>query len=88
MSPRTLAGRLEREGTTFTEVIDGLRRDLALGYLDGGELQHTDIAFRLGFAHVEAFYRAFKRWTGQTPLAYRKARSSRPPAPSAFPANG
>jgi AraC-like DNA-binding protein len=88
MSPRTLAGRLEREGTTFTDVVDGLRKDLALSYLDGGELQHTDIAFRLGFAHVEAFYRAFKRWTGQTPLAYRKARTSRPPAVGEFPANG
>jgi AraC-like DNA-binding protein len=88
MSPRTLAGRLEREGTTFTEVVDGLRKDLALSYLESGELQHTDIAFRLGFAHVEAFYRAFKRWTGQTPLAFRKSRSSRPPQPGQFPANG
>ena len=32
------------------------------------------IAFRLGFSHVEAFYRAFKRWTGQTPLTYRRAK--------------
>ena len=70
------------------EVVDGLRKDLALSYLESGELQHTDIAFRLGFAHVEAFYRAFKRWTGQTPLAFRKSRSSRPPQPGLFPANG
>jgi AraC-like DNA-binding protein len=74
MSARTLGRRLEREGTTFSAVLDQLRKELALGYVGGHAIAFTDIAFRLGFAHVEAFYRAFKRWTGQTPLTYRRAR--------------
>jgi AraC-like DNA-binding protein len=73
MSPRTLGKLLEREGTTFSRILDELRRDLALEYLAGSDVSHSEIAFRLGFAHVEAFYRAFKRWTGVSPLGYRKA---------------
>jgi AraC-like DNA-binding protein len=74
MSPRTLASRLESEGTTFSAVVDQMRREMALDYLDDPRLTPTEIAFRIGFSHVEAFYRAFKRWTGQTPTAYRRAR--------------
>jgi AraC-like DNA-binding protein len=73
MSARTLARRLEREGTTFSALLDGLRQELALRYVIHPELAFTEIAFRLGFSHVEAFYRAFRRWTGQTPLGYRRA---------------
>jgi AraC-like DNA-binding protein len=74
MSARTLGRRLEREGTTFSAVLDQLRKELALGYVGNHGIAFTDIAFRLGFSHVEAFHRAFKRWTGQTPLTYRRAR--------------
>jgi AraC-like DNA-binding protein len=74
MSARTLARRLEREGTTFSALLDGLRQELAQRYVSHHELAFTEIAFRLGFSHVEAFYRAFRRWTGQTPLTYRRAR--------------
>jgi AraC-like DNA-binding protein len=76
MSTRTLASRLQSEGTTFSALVDQMRRELALGYLDDRRMTPTEIAFRIGFSHVEAFYRAFKRWTGQTPAAYRKARES------------
>ncbi len=73
MSARTLARRLDREGATFSALIDGLRQELALKHVAGDELGFTDIAFRLGFSHAEAFYRAFRRWTGGTPLTYRRA---------------
>ena len=73
MSARTLGRRLEREGTTFSVLLDHLRRELALRYVGRQEMAFTEIAFRLSFSHVEAFYRAFKRWTGQTPLTYRRA---------------
>jgi AraC-like DNA-binding protein len=74
MSARTLGRRLEREGTTFSVLLDHLRQELALRYVGSHEMPFTEVAFRLGFSHVEAFYRAFKRWTGQTPLTYRRAR--------------
>lgn len=72
MSARTLARRLEREGTTYRAVVDGLRQELAVRYLTNDNLGFPDISFRLGFSHVEGFYRAFKRWTGRTPLTYRR----------------
>jgi AraC-like DNA-binding protein len=75
MSARTLGRRLEREGTSFSGILDSLRHELALRYVTRQELGFTDIAFRLGFSHVEGFYRAFRRWTGRTPLRYRQARA-------------
>jgi AraC-like DNA-binding protein len=84
MSTRTLSSRLEREGTTFTTIVDGLRRELAIAYVGHPEITHTEIAYRLGFAHVEAFYRAFKRWTQTSPGSYRRERVSSA-APPAFP---
>jgi AraC-like DNA-binding protein len=72
MSARTLGRRLEREGTTFAAVVDDLKEQLALGFVTQYELRFSDIAFRLGFSHVESFHRAFKRWTGRTPLEYRR----------------
>jgi AraC-like DNA-binding protein len=80
MSPKTLARRLEREGTTFSATVDELRSELALRYVGGHASTFTEIAFRLGFSHVEAFQRAFKRWTGETPLAYRRLLRHAPPA--------
>ncbi|HEX3596246.1 MAG TPA: AraC family transcriptional regulator ligand-binding domain-containing protein [Polyangiaceae bacterium] len=85
MSARTLAMKLEREGTTFSALVDDLRRDLALRYLNHREISHSEIAFRLGFAHVEGFYRAFKRWTGLTPLSYRRAENRIPTPYPRFP---
>jgi AraC-like DNA-binding protein len=76
MSDRTLSRRLEREGVTFGALLNQTRRDLALRYVtDHDDVAFTEIAFRLGFSHVEAFYRAFRRWTGTTPLTYRRVRS-------------
>jgi AraC-like DNA-binding protein len=73
MGARTLGRRLEGEGTTFKELLDDMRRRLALGYVAGSLLPLSEIAFLLGFSQTAAFHRAFKRWTGQTPLEYRRA---------------
>jgi AraC-like DNA-binding protein len=72
MSRRTMSRRLEQEGTSFAEELDGARRQLALVYLNDRETPLKEVAFRLGFSHAESFHRAFKRWTGETPLTYRK----------------
>jgi AraC-like DNA-binding protein len=77
MSRRTLLRKLEREGTTFKELVDNTRRQFALRYLEAGELGASEIAALLGFAQPSAFHRAFKRWTGTTPLGYRKAFSAK-----------
>ena len=77
MSPRTLERKLAREGTTFSALAEDLRRELALGYVASGRLELSDIACRLGFSHTTGFHRAFKRWTGGTPLDYRRAQRRR-----------
>jgi len=75
MSGRTLARRLKSEGTTFTEVLHDLRRRLAQQYVGSRDIALSEVAFLLGFSHTAAFHRAFKRWTKQTPLEYRRAHS-------------
>jgi AraC-like DNA-binding protein len=72
MSRRTLARKLEREGTSFKTLLDETRRRLALRYLSEHQICSTEVAFLLGFAHTGAFFRAFKRWTGSSPSAYRR----------------
>ena len=73
MSTRTLERRLEREGTTFSDLLEDLRRRLALRYVANPSIPLGEIAFLLGFSHTTGFHRAFKRWTGETPLGYRRA---------------
>jgi AraC-like DNA-binding protein len=72
MSVRTLARRLDEEGTTFRDILNSVRRKFALDYVRQNELGVSEIAERLGFSHAAAFHRAFRRWTDQTPLQYRK----------------
>jgi len=72
MSQRTLCRRLEQEGTTFRELLDDLRRQLAMEYLARRDLSVSEVAFLLGFSQAAAFHRAFKRWTGRTPLEHRR----------------
>ena len=73
MSERTLARKLSDEGLNFTEILQQLRRDLAVRYLDDRKLHVSKIAWLLGFREVSAFTHAFKRWTGKTPSEMRTA---------------
>src|SRR5262245_12539312 len=73
MSERTLARKLSDEGLNFTEILQQLRRDLAIRYLDDRKMHVSKIAWRLGFHEVSAFTHAFKRWTGKTPREMRTA---------------
>jgi AraC-like DNA-binding protein len=73
VSQRTLSRRLEAEGTSFKDLLDGCRRTLALDYVTRPTFRLPEVVFLLGFSETATFYRAFKRWTGQTPLQYRKA---------------
>jgi AraC-like DNA-binding protein len=71
ISPRTLVRRLNEEGTSFTAQLDDLRCGLALGFVASPQVPLMDISARLGYARVQGFHRAFRRWTGQTPVEYR-----------------
>ena len=73
MSERTLARRLSDEGSNFTEILQQLRRDLAVRFLDDRKLHASKIAWLLGFHEVSAFTHACKRWTGKTPREMRAA---------------
>ena len=74
LSERSLQRRLEAEGTRFAQLVDEVRRELALRYIADERLAPGEVAYLLGFAEPSPFHRAFKRWTGTTPLAARRAR--------------
>ncbi|MCB5178922.1 AraC family transcriptional regulator [Streptomyces antimicrobicus] len=73
VSPATLRRRLQEEGTSFQRLKDQVRRDAAIAGLVEGNEPIADLAARLGFSEDTAFHRAFRRWTGTTPGAYRIA---------------
>jgi AraC-like DNA-binding protein len=72
LSVRTLSRRLAAEGTTFAEVVDQLRRSLALQYLKEPGVASAHIAWLLGYEGPTSFNHAFRRWTGHSPSAARK----------------
>jgi AraC-like DNA-binding protein len=80
ISKRTVQRELLVHGTSFSAVLDQIRRDRAFALLDEERLV-TDVARRLGFNAPSAFFRAYRRWTGTSPKASRVARSSTPLAP-------
>jgi AraC-like DNA-binding protein len=71
ISPQTLRRHLREEGSSFQELKDQLRRDIAIYHLGRADLSLQQIAEQLGFSEPSAFHRAFKKWTGLTPGAYR-----------------
>ncbi len=71
-SARTLQRRLRESGTSLRAVLDDARRAIAMRELARETRTVTDVAFLLGFSETSAFDRAFRRWTGTTPAAYRK----------------
>ncbi|HEY0845404.1 MAG TPA: AraC family transcriptional regulator ligand-binding domain-containing protein [Noviherbaspirillum sp.] len=73
ISVRTLCRRLEEENTSFQQVKDDVRRDIAIDRLTNSDAPLARIAAELGFGDVSSFHRAFRGWTGMTPKAYRSA---------------
>jgi AraC-like DNA-binding protein len=74
VSVRTLQRRLDEEGTTFLEVLDGVREEIARASLRRSDEPLALLAERLGFSDLATFTRAFKRWTGQPPGMFRRGR--------------
>jgi AraC-like DNA-binding protein len=71
MGSRTLQRRLAEHETTFQDLVDDVRQKLSFDLLADKQRALTEIAFLLGYTSERAFLRAFKRWTGSTPAAYR-----------------
>jgi AraC-like DNA-binding protein len=84
MSPRTLQRRLDQEETSYNQTLDSLRREICLRYLERSDTALAEIAYVAGFSDSSALSRAVRRWTSQTPLAYRRAHGD-PPKSSARP---
>jgi AraC-like DNA-binding protein len=77
MSERTFARRLEDEDTSFSQLVDKLRLDLARRYLVADEMAISKVAWLLGYKEVGAFTHAFRRWTGKSPSQVaRRAKGS------------
>jgi AraC-like DNA-binding protein len=72
MSTRTLYNKLESSGTTFREVLDDTRRGLAEEYIKQN-LPIFEIAYLIGFSDTANFSRAFKKWTGKSPMEFRES---------------
>jgi AraC-like DNA-binding protein len=77
MSSRTLQRYLAKEGTTFQQLFDSYRHRSALTLLQDPELSSSEVGSVLGFSEPSTFYRAFKRWEGQTPGKYRQSKNAR-----------
>jgi len=73
MSTRTMQRHLAAAGLSFQEILDNVRRATALRLLREPAATIHEVAFVLGYGDVPSFYRAFRRWTGQTPAEIRKA---------------
>lgn len=74
LSERSLQRRLASQGTSFADLVDEVRRELARRYMADERLALGEVAYLLGFSDPSAFHRAFKRWTGTTPAAARRMR--------------
>ena len=74
MSSRTLTRRLSDSGFTFRGLVRQTQEEMAKGLLSNTSDTVSEIAFQTGFSEQSAFSRAFKQWTGQSPLEYRNPR--------------
>jgi len=72
-STRTLQRHLQQEGTSFAALVDETRSELARQYVQEKDMDLSEIAFLLGFSEQGALSRSFKRWTGKSPVHYRKS---------------
>ncbi len=70
-STRTLQRELQACGLGYAAVVDALRRDVALGRLADPSTSVAEVAYLVGYSEPRAFHRAFRRWTGEAPSAYR-----------------
>lgn len=71
VSPRNLQNRLKEEGATYQKLLDHVRKEQAMYFLENEHSPISEIGFLLGYSEQSVFNRAFKRWVGCTPGQYR-----------------
>ena len=72
MSPRTLQRRLSEEEVSFTDLVDSIRREMAPILLEDRQMAVYEVAYLLGYGEPSTFFRAFRRWHGQSPREFRE----------------
>jgi len=72
VSERSLTRQLAKEGTSYAELLARVQQERACNFLRNPALSVTEIAYRLGYTEPAAFSRAFSKWTGLSPLRWRK----------------
>lgn len=85
LSVASLRRQLQREGFSFQQLKDEVRRSIAFERLRNTDLSIGEIAEQAGFQEASAFHRAFKQWTGESPGHYRTKWQGKAPAPAAMP---
>lgn len=72
VSTRTLQRKLKEQGTSFKSLLDDVRKELSIQYMEQSHMPLGEISYRLGFSHVGNFSRAFKRWHNSSPAEWRE----------------
>jgi AraC-like DNA-binding protein len=73
LSLRTMHRRLAESGLSYREIIDDVRRSVAIEFLENTRMKIDQVAERVGFADATSFRKAFKKWTGRSPRHFRSA---------------
>lgn len=76
MPVRTLQRRLQQGGVSYSQLVEQTRRETARHMLRRHDMRISEIAATLGYADPASFTRAFHRWTGMSPRAYRQKSNS------------
>jgi len=72
IAPRTLIRRLKKQGSSYHEILQEIRKQRAIELLSDGNLTVKEVSYLLGYHDPSNFGRAFAQWTGQSPGSYRK----------------
>ena len=72
-TPRTLQRRLAAAGVSFQDLVEQTRQEAAERYLADLSLPIAEVSYLLGYSEPSALHRAFKRWRGTTPQAFRES---------------
>ncbi|MEM6344991.1 MAG: helix-turn-helix transcriptional regulator [Bacteroidota bacterium] len=76
MSVRSLQMKLKEEGTSYQKLLNRIREQLAIAFLQEKKYSKSEIADLLGFSEISVFSRTFKKWTGQSPSEFQLALST------------